>query len=184
MRCPKCHQANGSDLAEDEDIECQNCKMVYRCSILQTSIPRFSEQTGTVTPAFEMTPTEIEIPDGGNLNEGSKGKRKKPHDEDEEMALFRRVRIKTSIVDHTPHSRPTSSGNGETSQGSDHNANETVVEDKPGLKRVKVYELRNNDWYDRGTGFCTASFVYVHLPELSTAFRLITTFLFVIPGGI
>ncbi|KAK0715846.1 component of IIS longevity pathway SMK-1-domain-containing protein [Lasiosphaeris hirsuta] len=26
-------------------------------------------------------------------------------------------------------------------------------------KRVKVYELRNNDWFDRGTGFCTASFV-------------------------
>lgn len=22
-------------------------------------------------------------------------------------------------------------------------------------KRVKVYELRNNDWFDRGTGFCT-----------------------------
>jgi hypothetical protein len=25
-------------------------------------------------------------------------------------------------------------------------------------KRVKVYELRNNDWYDRGTGFCTATY--------------------------
>ncbi|EHK22645.1 uncharacterized protein TRIVIDRAFT_83909 [Trichoderma virens Gv29-8] len=25
-------------------------------------------------------------------------------------------------------------------------------------KRVKVYELRNNDWFDRGTGFCTAKF--------------------------
>lgn len=28
-------------------------------------------------------------------------------------------------------------------------------------KRVKVYELRNNDWFDRGTGFCTASFATV-----------------------
>ncbi|KAK4231356.1 component of IIS longevity pathway SMK-1-domain-containing protein [Podospora fimiseda] len=28
-------------------------------------------------------------------------------------------------------------------------------------KRVKVYELRNNDWFDRGTGFCTACFVTV-----------------------
>ncbi|KAK4165944.1 component of IIS longevity pathway SMK-1-domain-containing protein [Cladorrhinum sp. PSN259] len=28
-------------------------------------------------------------------------------------------------------------------------------------KRVKVYELRNNDWFDRGTGFCTACFVAV-----------------------
>lgn len=27
-------------------------------------------------------------------------------------------------------------------------------------KRVKVYELRNNDWFDRGTGFCTAAFLY------------------------
>lgn len=24
-------------------------------------------------------------------------------------------------------------------------------------KRVKVYELKNNDWYDRGTGFCLGS---------------------------
>lgn len=28
-------------------------------------------------------------------------------------------------------------------------------------KRVKVYELRNNDWFDRGTGFCTAAFTIV-----------------------
>ncbi|KAK3318415.1 component of IIS longevity pathway SMK-1-domain-containing protein [Apodospora peruviana] len=28
-------------------------------------------------------------------------------------------------------------------------------------KRVKVYELRNNDWFDRGTGFCTAAFVQI-----------------------
>ncbi|KPI42987.1 uncharacterized protein AB675_2210 [Cyphellophora attinorum] len=33
------------------------------------------------------------------------------------------------------------------------------MQPQPGLakdkKRVKVYELRDNDWYDRGTGFCT-----------------------------
>lgn len=28
-------------------------------------------------------------------------------------------------------------------------------------KRVKVYELKNNDWFDRGTGFCTACFVVI-----------------------
>ena len=28
-----------------------------------------------------------------------------------------------------------------------------------GRKRVKVYELRNADWYDRGTGFCTGQVV-------------------------
>jgi len=34
-------------------------------------------------------------------------------------------------------------------------------------KRVKVYELRENDWYDRGTGFCTATFLFVCI-SLST----------------
>ena len=28
-------------------------------------------------------------------------------------------------------------------------------------KRVKVYELRNNDWFDRGTGFCTGQMINV-----------------------
>ena len=33
-----------------------------------------------------------------------------------------------------------------------------AVPDPPGEKRrVKVYELRNNDWFDRGTGFCFAT---------------------------
>lgn len=30
-------------------------------------------------------------------------------------------------------------------------------------KRVKVYELRNNDWFDRGTGFCSATFATVSI---------------------
>lgn len=34
-----------------------------------------------------------------------------------------------------------------------------VPHPNPDKKRVKVYELRNNDWFDRGTGFCTAAFV-------------------------
>lgn len=28
-------------------------------------------------------------------------------------------------------------------------------------KRVKVYELRNNDWFDRGTGFCVGQILDV-----------------------
>jgi hypothetical protein len=28
-------------------------------------------------------------------------------------------------------------------------------------KRVKVYELKNNDWFDRGTGFCRGLVVTV-----------------------
>jgi len=31
-------------------------------------------------------------------------------------------------------------------------------------KRVKVYELRNNDWFDRGTGFCRGIVVNVRSP--------------------
>jgi hypothetical protein len=30
-------------------------------------------------------------------------------------------------------------------------------------KRVKVYELKNNDWFDRGTGFCRGLVVSVRL---------------------
>lgn len=30
-------------------------------------------------------------------------------------------------------------------------------------KRVKVYELRNNDWFDRGTGFCTGQIINVRI---------------------
>lgn len=32
-------------------------------------------------------------------------------------------------------------------------------------KRVKVYELKNNDWFDRGTGFCTGRIVNVRDDE-------------------
>jgi hypothetical protein len=31
----------------------------------------------------------------------------------------------------------------------------------PDRKRVKVYELKSNDWFDRGTGFCTGTLVNV-----------------------
>lgn len=34
-------------------------------------------------------------------------------------------------------------------------------------KRVKVYELRNNDWFDRGTGFCTGQIVNVRHASLT-----------------
>jgi hypothetical protein len=37
-----------------------------------------------------------------------------------------------------------------------------------GHKRVKVYELRDNDWFDRGTGFCTGTIMgvssFIHVP--------------------
>jgi hypothetical protein len=40
-------------------------------------------------------------------------------------------------------------------------------------KRVKVYELRNNDWFDRGTGFCTATIFSVRLTCLDLLLRVL-----------
>jgi protein phosphatase-4 regulatory subunit 3 len=42
-------------------------------------------------------------------------------------------------------------------------------------KRVKVYELRNNDWFDRGTGFCTATLFSVRLTCLESLSRALPT---------
>lgn len=36
-----------------------------------------------------------------------------------------------------------------------------AVPPKNDRKRVKVYELRENDWFDRGTGFCTGQVINV-----------------------
>ncbi len=36
-----------------------------------------------------------------------------------------------------------------------------VPHQTPDKRRVKVYELRHNDWFDRGTGFCYACYVLV-----------------------
>jgi hypothetical protein len=33
---------------------------------------------------------------------------------------------------------------------------QSVPHQTPDKRRVKVYELRHNDWFDRGTGFCYA----------------------------
>jgi hypothetical protein len=38
-------------------------------------------------------------------------------------------------------------------------------------KRVKVYELRNNDWFDRGTGFCTGRVINVRESRTPKAVR-------------
>lgn len=39
-------------------------------------------------------------------------------------------------------------------------------------KRVKVYELKSNDWFDRGTGFCVGSIVNVsHTPRIPDSMR-------------
>lgn len=45
-------------------------------------------------------------------------------------------------------------------------------------KRVKVYELRDNDWFDRGTGFCTGQILNVW------AFLFFFLFLFFSPRSV
>lgn len=35
------------------------------------------------------------------------------------------------------------------------------VQPPDGRRRVKVYELKDNDWFDRGTGFCTGQILGV-----------------------
>lgn len=40
-------------------------------------------------------------------------------------------------------------------------------------KRVKVYELRKNDWYDRGTGYCTGRVVNVRDSRLALCDRVL-----------
>ena len=41
-----------------------------------------------------------------------------------------------------------------------------------GRKRVKVYELRDNDWFDRGTGFCTGQILGVSFSLFIAPFEL------------
>lgn len=38
-------------------------------------------------------------------------------------------------------------------------------------KRVKVYELKESDWFDRGTGFCTGQFINVSVASGVTDMR-------------
>lgn len=45
-----------------------------------------------------------------------------------------------------------------------------------GRKRVKVYELRDNDWFDRGTGFCTGTVMGVSsFPFVSACAAFVAT---------
>jgi hypothetical protein len=99
MYCPKCREIPGDDVAEDEDIECRKCKMIYRLSVSRMS-PSLST-TGASSGEFE--PEQIEpVFDSSS----TQLKRKRIVDEDQDMTLFRRVRIKTSIIASAAESRP------------------------------------------------------------------------------
>lgn len=49
----------------------------------------------------------------------------------------------------------------ETEVGSEPLMMAQAVPHQTDKKRVKVYELRENDWFDLGTGLCTATFIAV-----------------------
>jgi hypothetical protein len=91
MYCPKCREIPIDDVAEDEDIESRKCKMMYRLSVsrMSPSLSTMGVSSGEfepqqIEPVFDSSSTQL--------------KRKRIADEDEEMTLFRRVRIKTSII--------------------------------------------------------------------------------------
>jgi hypothetical protein len=104
MYCPKCRVGNGDNAPEDEDIECWKCKMVYRRSISRTLYqPSLISwiMTAQITPATATSVKEFQLPE--NVS-SSKMEHKTLHDEDYEMALFRRVRIKTLVEFPAPDS--------------------------------------------------------------------------------
>lgn len=96
--CPKCRENPRGDFAEDKDIECRRCKMIYRLSvskILSRPLPSLSGTDHTLS-SIEVEPEKIAPI---KLNGAA------IIDDDEEMALFRRVRIRTSIIPPTEDSR-------------------------------------------------------------------------------
>lgn len=91
--CPKCREPLKGDSATDKDIECHKCKMIYRHSFVSNISPK---------PLSSFSTTDHTLSSGEVEREqiGPTGlKRTRTIDDgDEEMALFRRVRIKTSIT--------------------------------------------------------------------------------------
>ncbi|KAG4442391.1 hypothetical protein IFR05_002093 [Cadophora sp. M221] len=108
MSCPNCRDENSDNFAKDEDIECRKCKMVYRRSmtVIRTDGLR-------IVPEAEHS-SDAALPFGPKLElarEARAKKRNAPHDEENEMALFRRVRIKTEVKIRNPSTPPSRSRN-------------------------------------------------------------------------
>jgi hypothetical protein len=109
MSCPKCHQGSGTDFAEDHDIECGRCKITYRRSLIWKPA-----QTGSEAKRENGPPIDPDLIAG--LDTKLNGlKLKRTLDEGEEVALFRRVRIQTSIALPAENSRPGPLASDETS---------------------------------------------------------------------
>lgn len=81
------------------------------------------------------------------------------HNETSELSLQQHLELAPDLVAYNPL---VSEGDPEPLMMA-----QSVPHQATDKKRVKVYELRNNDWFDRGTGFCTADYMTVRLPAFN-----------------
>ncbi|PMD55636.1 uncharacterized protein K444DRAFT_633188 [Hyaloscypha bicolor E] len=94
--CPKCGDANLVNAVTNQDIECQKYNMVYKRTLSVIMNPQ--------APPMFITPSPITRNLAGttgflaaDARSPKPPKRRQPQDEESEMALFRRVRIKTEF---------------------------------------------------------------------------------------
>ncbi|CZR68083.1 uncharacterized protein PAC_17982 [Phialocephala subalpina] len=108
--CPACQQDNGDGFEEDQDVECKKCGVTFRRTVTRV----FESKKTPEIPVMVSHPSARDL-SSLILNHGrGELKRKRESDEDEEMALFRRVRVKTSVVLPSKTSRSSSPTTGET----------------------------------------------------------------------
>jgi len=108
MNCPKCFADNTAE--DDEDIECERCHMICGRSVDIESLEpdQIPSSPQTEPPSLDNIDPQDFCPLVHMAEKSSQSKRKRNKDDDEEMALFRRVRIKTSIFLLAKESRPVS----------------------------------------------------------------------------
>ncbi|KAL2066145.1 hypothetical protein VTL71DRAFT_2216 [Oculimacula yallundae] len=101
--CPQCSDSNEDTRDYDQDIECRKCRMVYRQSL---SISLAPLDASSLIPR-DIFPRQDAIDAPPTLDPKPlrpSRKRSRVHIEVEDIALFRRVRIKTEIKVPAPES--------------------------------------------------------------------------------
>lgn len=83
LACPKCHQGGGADFKPDHDIECSQCNITYRRSMLKTSETELKSQNLLQS-----------IDSDARARQSTPPKQLRPLDDGDEVALFRHVRIR------------------------------------------------------------------------------------------
>ncbi|KAL2064339.1 hypothetical protein VTL71DRAFT_4833 [Oculimacula yallundae] len=94
--CPKCRDENTDVIAKDEDIECRKCKMIYRRCV---AIVKMVELVTVELISDTAMLSRLKVDSHRAMRTK---KRSLPHDEESDMALFRRVRIRTEVVKVKP----------------------------------------------------------------------------------